>query len=431
MEKTISIRRENKNHWERRAPLVPEDVKELKDKFEVRTIVQPSDIRVYSNEEYKKAGAEISEDLSRANVIFAIKEIPNHLLGQDKTYVFFSHTIKGQDHNMGMLRRMMDLKINLIDYEKILNEKNQRLIFFGGYAGLAGMLETFHAFGQKLRLQGLNTPFEKVKQPYEYASVDDAIKVMREIGEIIKSHGLPAEIRPLIVGFAGYGHVSNGAQEIFDQLPHKTISPRELKDAYSDLAHDPHTVYKVVFKEEHLVKPLHGDFDLQDYYDNPDRYQSVFEDYLPYLQILVNCIYWTEDYPRLVTKKFLKANPHLNLKVIGDISCDIDGSIEITHQATMPDEPCFTYFPQRDAFENGVQKDGVTVMAVDNLPCEFPRESSLSFSTVLKDFINELVAVDFNRDFEDLTLHDHLKKALILHKGVLTEDYKYMKDFLK
>ncbi|MCK4944145.1 MAG: hypothetical protein KAS65_11230, partial [Candidatus Aminicenantes bacterium] len=186
--------------------------------------------------------------------------------------------------------------------------------------------------------------------------------------------------------------------------------------------------------EEDLVKPKQGSFDLQDYYDFPQKYESQFEDYLPYLQVLVNCIYWTEDYPRLVTKQYIKdqtvLQSNLNLRVIGDISCDIEGSIEITYKATMPDNPCYTYLARQDVFQDGVVRQGVSVMAIDNLPCEFSRESSEYFSSVLTDFADELIEADFDRPLDELVLAPPLKKGLILLNGEFTDEYKYMQDFL-
>lgn len=434
MKKVIGIRREDKNEWEGRAPLTPEAVQELKEKQGIHTIVQPSEIRTFSDAEYKNCGAEINEDLSEAEVIFAIKEIPKEMIAENKTYVFFSHTIKGQSFNMDMLQRLIDMKSNLIDYEKIMNKDNQRLLFFGKYAGLAGMIETLYAFGQKLKQMGFYTPFEKIKQAYQYASLQDAEEAIRRIALEIESDGFPTELSPLVVGFAGYGNVSQGAQEIFNLLPHKVISPHILSEMYENFTSDNSNLYKVVFMEEDLVRPKEGLFELQDYYDHPEKYDSVFENYIPYLDILVNCIFWTDKYPRLVTKKYLRDNTilksNLTLKVVGDISCDINGSIEITHKATKPDNPCFTYFAENDRFEDGIQRNGVTVMAVDNLPCEFSRESSEYFSSVLKKFVNDIMQENFSRPFSELNLSYPLKKGLILLQGSFTDDYLYMKDFL-
>ena len=138
----IGIRREDKNKWERRVPLVPEHVKEFKEKYDVETVIQPSKIRVYSDDEYSDAGAVVKEDMSTCLIVFAVKEIPIHLFEKNKAYVFFSHTIKGQKYNMPMLKKMMDLRCNLIDYEKIKDERGNRLIFFGRFAGFAGMIDT-------------------------------------------------------------------------------------------------------------------------------------------------------------------------------------------------------------------------------------------------------------------------------------------------
>lgn len=434
MKKIIGIRRENKNQWERRVPLIPDDVKELKEKYGIRTIIQPSKIRIFADEEYKKAGAEVNEDLSRSSVVLAIKEIPEHFFEKDKTYVFFSHIVKGQSHNMDMLKRMINMKCNLIDYERILNEKNMRLIFFGRYAGIAGAIETFHAYGQKLKLQGYHTPLEKIKQAYEYSSIEEAMEEIEKIGNEIDEYGFPPELCPQVVGFAGYGNVSRGAQEIIDIFPHKVISANILKENYENFKGDNYNFYKVVFAEDDMVIPKKGDFELQDYYGHPEKYLPQFEKYIPYLNVLFNCIYWTEDYPRLLTKEFLKnetiLKSNLTLRVIGDISCDIDGSIEITNKATLPDNPTFTYFAEDDRFEDGTHRNGITVMAVDHLPCEFSRESSMEFSFVLKNLINDIIDTNFTQNFEQLKLPYALKKALILHRGNLTKEYLYLNEFI-
>ncbi len=426
----VGIRREDKNIWERRVPLVPKHVGELIQNHGLNVYIQPSTLRIFNEDEYQSRGALVQEDLSDANLILAVKEIPIDFFQSSKSYVFFSHTIKGQEYNMDMLRKMMDLKCNLIDYEQIADDNNRRLIFFGKYAGLAGMIETLFAYNNKLMLKGYSTPFENIKQAYEYSSVDDAKIQIAKITESLKMNGLPKELGPVVFGFAGYGNVSLGAQEIFDLLPHKVLTPEELEEQYYSLSSEDGTLYKVVFKEEHMASRIDGDFDLQEYFTQPDKYTGKFQNWLPYINVLVNCIYWTEDYPQLVSKKYLKTHPNCPLEVIGDISCDINGSIEITKKATYPDEPTFTYHPKNDDFSDKTTADGVTVMAVDNLPCEFSKESSVEFSNVLKDFIVEIVNADFHQSYNDLKLPDPIKKALILHQGKLTKDYQYMNEFL-
>ncbi len=434
MTKTIGLRREDKNAWERRVPLIPADVKELDEKNGITTIVQPSDIRVFSDEDYNSAGARIDENLGDADVVFAVKEIPVRLLEKGKTYVFFSHTIKGQPYNMEMLKRLMELKCNLIDYERMSDHQNARIITFSIYAGMAGMIETLHAFGQKAKLQGYNTPFEKIKQAYQYSSEAQAKEEIRKIGREISENGIPNGLHPLTIGLAGYGNVSKGAQRILDLLPLKTIGPDQLKQGLKADELDNNCLYKTVFTEKDMVRPLKGDFELQDYYHHPERYESIFDDYLPGLKILLNCVYWTEQYPRTITRENLKAyssrSEKTGLQLIGDISCDINGSIEITKESTKPDNACYTYYAEKDEFENGIQDSGVTVMAIDNLPCEFPREASSSFSSELKEFVNDIVSADYSKDFQDLILRDEIKKAIILQEGSLTPDYQYLAEFL-
>lgn len=434
MAKIIGIRREDKNEWERRVPLTPQAVRTLKEKFGIKTIVQPSDLRVFKDDEYIDAGAEINESLSEADTIFAVKEVPIHFLEEGKTYIFFSHTIKGQSYNMDLLRAMMEKKINLIDYERIVDEKNRRLIFFGKYAGLAGMVETLFGMGQKLKLQGFDTPLEKIKQAYSYNSVEEAKDHISGIGKEIEETGFPPELSPFVFAFAGYGNVSRGAQEIFDLLPYKSMSIDVLELNYENFSADNHIFYKVILKEEDLVKRKTGQFDLTEYYNKPELYVSKFEEYAENIKVLINCIYWTEKYPRLLTKEYLKNQAaflkYPNLGMIGDISCDIDGSIEITHKVTMPDNPSFTYFGGEDRFVDGISAGGVSVMAVDNLPCEFPKESSEAFSEVLLDFVSGISGTDYSSEFSSLTLPDPAKRALILHRGELTDDYEYMKSFI-
>jgi saccharopine dehydrogenase (NAD+, L-lysine-forming) len=435
MRKTIGIRREDKNEWERRVPLVPDDVRWLRETHGIRAIVQPSAIRTFRDDEYRAAGAEVSEDLSAAGSVFAVKEIPAELFQERKTYVFFSHTIKGQAHNMAMLKTMMERRCNLIDYERVLNEKNQRLIFFGRYAGLAGMLDTLRGFGLKHQARGVENPFARIRQAYQYASLAEAKAHVEAVGAEIDERGFPPELCPLVVGFAGYGNVSRGAQEIFDLLPHKVLSAGALAEMVDNFSSDNLNLVKVVFSEDDMVRPRQGAFQLQDYYDHPEKYEGRFEGYLPLLSVLVNCIYWTEKYPRLVTKEYLRnrtvLEPAPKPQVIGDISCDIGGSIEITHKATEPDHAYYTYFADLDRYQDGVQPLGVTVMAVDNLPCEFPRESSEEFSRVLRDFVPAIAAADFRKAPEKLGLPYPVQKALILHSGGLAAEYHYMKDFVK
>ncbi|MCJ7552300.1 MAG: hypothetical protein MUO34_00320, partial [Ignavibacteriaceae bacterium] len=279
------------------------------------------------------------------------------------------------------------------------------------------------------------TPLEKIKQAYEYNSIEEATQILSKIGNQIKKEGISEDLQPIVIGFAGYGNVSKGAQEILDLLPVKSIKPEELHNL-NQVSKDEKTnnVFKVVFEEKDIVNPKKGSFQLQDYYDHPENYEGKFEEYIPYLTILVNCIYWTEKYPRLLTKNFLKSDGYINsekkLTVVGDVSCDINGSIEITNKATDPGDAFYTYFPNYDSYKDEIHPDGITIMAVDNLPCEFPKDSSKEFSSTLRNYVNEIVNADFNKPYEELSLPYPIKKALILQNGELTKDYLYLNKYL-
>ncbi|MCX8011486.1 MAG: hypothetical protein N3A61_10060 [Ignavibacteria bacterium] len=214
------------------------------------------------------------------------------------------------------------------------------------------------------------------------------------------------------------------------------VSPLDLVTKFNELKSLNNTFIKVVFKEEHTVRKKQktaissNEFDLQDYFKNPQDYESQFDKYLNYIDVLVNCIVWNNDNPRLVTYDYLQKNPNTRLKVIGDLSCDINGGVEICYRVTDPANPTYTYFPKENSFEDGTKKDGITVMAIDNLPCEFPREASSEFSSVLSKYVYEIYHADFNKSFEELELSYPIKKGLILHKGKLTKEYEYLTEYL-
>jgi alpha-aminoadipic semialdehyde synthase len=428
----IGIRREDKNEWEARVPLTPADVDRLVQEG-IEVWLQPSSIRVFPDEVYEQAGAVINEDLSSCPIILAVKEIPASFFEAGKTYMFFSHVIKGQQYNMAMLKRMMDLKCQLLDYEVVTDDQNRRLIFFGRHAGLAGMIDTFWAFGKRLDYEGFRTPFSAINMAHQYDSLEDAKRQIAEVAEQVREQGIPVQLSPLIFGFAGYGNVSQGAQEIFDLFDHEQVESSKIANLTASTASK---LIKVVFKEEHLVEPIDPGhtFELQDYYDNPQKYRSQFERYLPHLAVLVNCIFWDTPYPRLVTfdwlKQFWSGSQQPKLKVIGDISCDIEGSIQCTVKVTDPGNPVYVYNPTDAKVTDGWEGTGPVIMAVDNLPCELPKEASEFFSRVLYPFIPRLVEADYNGSFENLDLPDELRRATLLYKGELTPDYEYIKQYL-
>jgi saccharopine dehydrogenase (NAD+, L-lysine forming) len=432
MKTKIGIRREDINKWERRVPLIPSHVRELVENHPIEIVVQPSKIRVFTDDDYRLSGIPVREDLSPCPIIVALKEIPIERLEKDKVYVFFSHTAKGQSHNMPMLKKMMDLGCSIIDYEKMVNEKGQRVLFFGNYAGHAGMLDTLWALGRRLAAEGMPNPFTVLQPTHHYKSLVEVKETVGRLAWKIIREGLPDGLDPLVVGFFGYGHVSEGAQEILDILPTETVRPRDLPGLFGRRAASPRTIFKVVFKEEDMVEPMDSGrpFDLQDYYRNPGRYRPVVDRIVPYLTVLVNGIYWTPQYPKFVTKGFLKelyggpARPRL--RVIGDITCDIGGSIESTVEPTDSENPVYVYDPERDKPIYGFEGSGPVVLAVYNLPAELPLESSTYFSTGLKEYVPSIGKADFGGSFARCDLPDTVRRAVILYRGEFTPDYAYM-----
>jgi alpha-aminoadipic semialdehyde synthase len=431
MTRIVGIRREDKHDYERRVPLTPEAVRRLVERDGLRVIVQPSTIRAFADDVYRTAGATVQEDLSDCDLILAVKEVPEELLHAETTYVFFSHTIKGQAHNMPRLRRLMESGCTLIDYERIVDEQGRRLVFFGRHAGLAGMIDTLSVLGRRLAASGVETAFLDLPMAHEFSGLDAAKEKVRVLGERLRSERLPAALRPFVVGFAGYGNVSQGAQEIYDLLDPETVEPGELAGRVAAAAADG-GLFKVVFQERDLVEPKSPDrpFDRQEYLDHPDRYRSVFERHAPELNVLVNAIYWTEEYPRLLTKPFLRdlyaRSAPSRLAVVGDISCDLDGSIECTVKATTPDQPAFVYEPRSGAVTDGVAGPGLCLMTTDCLPCELPREASESFTLALEPFVAAIANLDETKRFEEAEIPPPIRHATILWRGELTAEYRYL-----
>jgi len=398
----------------------------------VRFQVEPSPIRAFSDDTYREAGATVASHLADCAVIMGVKEIPPEKLEPEKTYVYFSHTIKGQAANMPALRRLMELKCQLIDYERIIDDKGRRLVFFGRFAGLAGMIDALWALGRRLEHEGLDTPFARIEPAHRYKTLEHAKSAIAEVGAMISRGGLCESLTPFVCGFAGYGQVSQGAQEIYDSLPVEEISPADLPLA----SRSADTCYKVVFREEHLVSRIDGShpFDLQEYYKHPERYKAAFFDYVPHLTLLVNCIYWEPKYPRLITRdqfrNLYSESGHARLRVIGDITCDVDGSLECTTRSTTPDNPIYVYDPATGRTQDGVAGVGPVVLAVDFLPCELPIDASDFFSKTVSPFVPSLARADFGAALEASGLSPELQRATVVYHGRLTEPYRYLEEFI-
>ena len=255
MNTKIGIRREDINKWEKRVPLIPSHVRELSDRQPIEFRVQPSKIRVFTDDDYRLAGIPVEEGLSPCPIVLALKEIPIELIERGKTYLFFSHTAKGQSQNMPMLKKMMDMGCTIIDYEKMVDEKGRRVLYFGNYAGHAGMIDTLWTLGKRLEVEGISNPFTMLHPTHRYQSLVDAKEAVGKLGWKLAKEGLPPALSPLVVGFFGYGHVSQGAQEIFDMLPVESVRPADIPKLFEGSGKTHRNLYKAVFHEEDMVKP--------------------------------------------------------------------------------------------------------------------------------------------------------------------------------
>jgi len=432
----IGIRREDKpQEW--RTPIVPTDVRELSREHNLDFVVEPSAERTYADDEYRQAGASLGALRgSDVQVIFGLKEIAAEVFEPGKVYAFFSHVFKGQPHNMPMLRQILHVGATLIDYEHMVDPPSgYQVESFGSWAGRAGMAETLRALGQRLAWEGIEpNPFAALRPTYEYARLDTLTGAMADVANRVEADGLAAPVRPLAVGFIGYGSASQGAQEIFDLLPNQRVSPGDLPD----LKPNADRLYKVVFREQDTVRPCQPQqaFDLADYRRRGKTgYESCFNEHLPYLTVLINGIVWSDRYPRLVTKADVRASWEATgrqprLRVIGDVSCDIEGGIEPTVRATSPYEPTFVYDPLTEHVTAGHAGRGVVIMSVDNLPTELARDASTAFSGSLKQYVSAIGRAHYAVSFEQLDLPPAVKDAMIVHRGELTSKYRYLERYL-
>lgn len=429
--KCLGIIKETKNKWERRVPLNPQAVKELVQKG-YRVKVQPSALRIYTDSEYLKAGAQLDLNLSDCDLIMGVKEIPVKSVISGKPHLFFSHTIKGQDYNMPLLQHFLDTKSTLLDYEKIENSDGKRLVFFGKFAGNAGMVDALWAAGQRYWLEyGIKTPLLKVKQSYEYPSLQECLQELKEVGREIERDGFPTEIAPFNVFLLGYGHVAQGCKEILSVFPIEEIEPDSL---FEQKETDPHKIYLAVFKEKHLVERKDtGEFELSDYFEHGSEYKSRLEKYLEFCTMYMNAIYWAPGYPVFLKNSELKKMNDESPKMImvGDITCDIEGSIEATRKVTMPDNPVFIYNPDSDDISDGFTGKGFAICAIDNLPCEFSKEASDFFSNALMPFVEDMLNTDYSKTLAEGGLPPQMQGACLVRQGKLQDSYKYLIEYLK
>ena len=363
-------------------------------------------------------------------MIFGVKEIPVELLVRNKVYVFFPHVTKGQDYTMPMLRRILDLGCTVIDYEQVIDRRGRRLIFFGRHAGYAGMIDSLWALGQRLAAEGFVTPLEQVRLARQYADLEDALDHLADVGDAIRHSGLPAGLRPIVTAITGSGNVSRGAQEVYDRLPVQEIEPEELVGLAEDRDRPRNAIYRTVLGRHHRYQRADGSFDGDEFAAHPERYRSALDALLPHITVFIHGAYWEPPQPVLIRRDQLQAlflaEAQPKLRVIGDITCDIQGSIAATLRATDSGDPVYRYDPSTGAEVPGLAGPGVVVMAVDNLPCELPIDASQHFGDSLVRFVGGLDRCHWERPFDQLDLAPELKGAIVAHRGRLTPNFAHL-----
>jgi alpha-aminoadipic semialdehyde synthase len=429
----VGILRETKT-GEKRCPLAPHDVRWLVE-HGVKVMAESSPQRIFTDDELASAGASVVSRADGADLLLGIKEPRIDDLIPGKIYAVFSHTIKGQSHNMLLLSAILDRKITLLDYECIVDRHGGRLVYFGRFAGICGMVNGLHYLGAKLQARGYPTVLTGIRPAHTYNSIAQARTDVETLCETIERVGLPEPMVPFIVGITGHGHVSQGAQEVLDWLNPIEIHPRDIAAFVRHEKTMTHRIFKIVLLREEKLRARDGKgFYFEEYIEDPDRFESNLDIYLPYLTMLVHTSYWDERYPRLVTRAMLRdlidSTRRLRLQFIADLSCDLKGSIEITERVATIDRPTFTYDPRADLFVDGHEADGITILAIDNLPAELPHESSVGFSGQIRNYVYQLATHGLAEGDEWFALPAELRGALITHRGRLTSRFAHLERYL-
>ncbi|KAM9351728.1 alpha-aminoadipic semialdehyde synthase, mitochondrial [Symphorus nematophorus] len=437
----MAIRREDINPWERRAPLAPRHVKELTNAG-VKVLVQPSNRRAIHEKYYLRAGAVIQEDISEASLIIGVKRMPEEKIIPRKTYAFFSHTIKAQEANMGLLEDLLAKEVRLIDYEKMVDANGFRIVAFGQWAGVAGMINILHGLGLRFLALGHHTPFMHIGMAHNYRNVSQAIQAVRDCGYEISMGLMPKSIGPVTFCFTGTGNVSKGAQDILNELPVEYVEPHELKDVSE--TGDMTKVYATVLsRHHHLMRKSDGIYDPLEYENHPELYTSHFRTSVaPYTTCLINGIYWDPHTPRLLRRldaqKLMRppkvsgaaneGSPELPHKLLAicDISADTGGSIEFMNECTTIDKPFCMYDADQHIDHDSVEGNGILMCSIDNLPAQLPIEATEYFGDRLFPYIWEMLYSDATRPLDEEDFSPQVRDAVITSNGVLTPKFEYI-----
>lgn len=397
----IGVIREGKIPPDARAPLSPAQCRQAMEQLGIEVVVQPSPERCFRDSEYEAAGIALRDDVSDCDILLGVKEVPVEQLIPNKTYLFFSHTIKKQAHNRRLLQAILEKKIRLIDFEKITDDRGDRLIAFGFYAGLVGAHNGLWTYGRRTGLFSL----PRMYQCHDYAEA--------------KAQYAHLTLPPVRIVLTGSGRVASGAIRNLRDMGIHQVSPRDfLKKDFDQ------PVFTQLFAHDYVQ---HRDgpriFDKAHFYAHGDEYVSVFKPYAHRADIFINGIYYDPKAPKFFTLADM-AESGFSLQVIADISCDIapNASVPTTIRPSTIAEPVYGIHRYTGQECPPFSPDGVDVMAIDNLPSELPRDASEFFGRqLLENVLPEL-------------LHGPqapvIRRATIAEGGRLTEPYAYLSDYV-
>ncbi|XP_028618405.1 alpha-aminoadipic semialdehyde synthase, mitochondrial [Grammomys surdaster] len=437
----MALRREDVNAWERRAPLAPKHIKGIT-QLGYKVLIQPSNRRAIHDKEYVRAGGILQEDITEACLILGVKRPPEEKLMSKKTYAFFSHTIKAQEANMSLLDEVLKQEIRLIDYEKMVDHRGSRIVAFGQWAGVAGMINILHGMGLRLLALGHHTPFMHLGMAHNYRNSSQAVQAVRDAGYEISLGLMPKSIGPLTFVFTGTGNVSKGAQEVFNELPCEYVEPHELREVSK--TGDLRKVYGTVLsRHHHLVRKTDGVYDPVEYEKYPERYTSRFNtEIAPYTTCLINGIYWEQNTPRLLTRQDaqsllapvkssvvpVEGCPELPHKLVAicDISADTGGSIDFMTECTTIEHPFCMYDADQHIIHDSVEGSGILMCSIDNLPAQLPIEATEYFGDMLYPYVEEMLLSDASQPLESQNFSPVVRDAVITSNGLLTDKYKYI-----
>jgi len=395
----FAIIQERKSPPDRRVVLDPKSCQKLLSTFpSAQLIIESSPIRAFTDMDYSSVGLDIVSDVSSAEVLIGVKEVPIEALIPNKSYFFFSHTIKKQPYNRNLLQAILDKNITLYDHETLVNKFHHRLIGFGYYAGVVGAYNGFRALGLKLN---------SFKLPKANTLVD-RLALNKQLDQI--------NIPSVKIILTGTGRVGQGAKEILDHLNIKQVSVNQfLNDKFEE------AVYVQLDVLDYCERHDGMSIGKKDFFESPKAYKSIFDRFTKIADFFIAGHYYGKDAPVFFTREQAKASS-FNLKVVADISCDIDGPVACTIRPSTIDQPIYGYDPETESEVDFKNTSAIAVMAVDNLPCELPKDASEGFGN---SFVENILPAFFNNDHGGI-----LNRAKMTENGKLTSSFSYLQDYV-